>query len=79
MTNSLSLGCDCKGSIHYMDANFVDRAGSPTTIKNAICIHEEDAGILFKHVSARTSQMKVTKRLRPTSEMILLPLLEHVS
>jgi primary-amine oxidase len=51
MTNSLSLGCDCKGAIHYMDANFVNRAGAPSTIKNAICIHEEDAGILFKHVS----------------------------
>jgi primary-amine oxidase len=50
MTNSLSLGCDCKGAIHYMDANFVNRAGAPSTIKNAICIHEEDAGILFKHV-----------------------------
>jgi primary-amine oxidase len=28
----------------------VNRAGASTTIKNAICIHEEDAGILFKHV-----------------------------
>ena len=50
MTNSLKLGCDCKGAIHYMDAAFVNRAGASTTIKNAICIHEEDAGILFKHV-----------------------------
>lgn len=39
MTNSLSLGCDCKGAIHYMDAAFVNRAGDPQTIKNAICIH----------------------------------------
>lgn len=23
MTNSLALGCDCKGSIHYLDASFV--------------------------------------------------------
>uniref|UniRef100_A0A093V6W7 Amine oxidase n=1 Tax=Talaromyces marneffei PM1 TaxID=1077442 RepID=A0A093V6W7_TALMA len=45
MTNSLSLGCDCKGAIHYMDAAFVNRAGASTVIKNAICIHEEDAGI----------------------------------
>lgn len=50
MTNSLSLGCDCKGAIHYLDADFVTRSGKPTTIKNAICIHEEDSGILFKHV-----------------------------
>ena len=36
MTNSLSLGCDCKGSIHYLDAHFPTRAGSVRTIKNAI-------------------------------------------
>lgn len=51
MTNSLGLGCDCKGSIHYMDADFVNRVGDPIKVKKAICIHEEDAGILFKHVS----------------------------
>merc|ERR1712000_779287 len=53
MTNPLSLGCDCKGSIHYMDAEFVNKAGAAITIKNAICIHEEDAGILFKHSDFR--------------------------
>jgi primary-amine oxidase len=61
MTNSLSLGCDCKGSIHYMDADFVNRAGSATTIKNAICIHEEDAGILFKHTDFRDDSVTVTR------------------
>ena len=61
MTNSLSLGCDCKGAIHYMDADFVNRAGSPTTIKNAICIHEEDSGILFKHTDFRDDTCTVTR------------------
>ncbi|KAF2756222.1 peroxisomal copper amine oxidase [Pseudovirgaria hyperparasitica] len=61
MTNSLSLGCDCKGAIHYMDAAFVNRAGAPTTIKNAICIHEEDAGILFKHTDFRDDTVTVTR------------------
>jgi len=61
MTNSLSLGCDCKGAIHYMDAAFVNRAGAPTTIKNAICIHEEDAGILFKHTDFRDDTCTVTR------------------
>jgi primary-amine oxidase len=61
MTNSLALGCDCKGSIHYMDANFVNRAGAATTIKNAICIHEEDAGILFKHTDFRDDAVIVTR------------------
>ncbi|KAM0719386.1 hypothetical protein Q7P37_005291 [Cladosporium fusiforme] len=61
MTNSLALGCDCKGAIHYMDADFVNRAGEPTTIKNAICIHEEDAGILFKHMDFRDESTTVTR------------------
>ncbi len=61
MTNSLALGCDCKGAIHYMDANFVNRAGSSQTIKNAICIHEEDAGILFKHTDFRDDSVIVTR------------------
>lgn len=61
MTNSLSLGCDCKGAIHYMDAAFVNKAGAATTIKNAICIHEEDAGILFKHTDFRDDSVTVTR------------------
>ncbi|KAE8453660.1 Copper amine oxidase [Mollisiaceae sp. DMI_Dod_QoI] len=61
MTNSLSLGCDCKGAIHYMDAAFVNRAGESTTIKNAICIHEEDSGILFKHTDFRDDSVIVTR------------------
>ncbi|KAL1608139.1 peroxisomal copper amine oxidase [Paraconiothyrium brasiliense] len=61
MTNSLSLGCDCKGAIHYMDAAFVNKAGAATTIKNAVCIHEEDAGILFKHTDFRDESVTVTR------------------
>lgn len=61
MTNSLALGCDCKGAIHYMDADFVNKAGSSQTIKNAICIHEEDAGILFKHTDFRDDSVIVTR------------------
>ncbi|KAH3670886.1 hypothetical protein OGAPHI_000597 [Ogataea philodendri] len=53
MTNPLALGCDCKGVIHYLDAHFSDRAGDPITIKNAVCIHEEDDGLLFKHSDFR--------------------------
>ncbi|KAK9473735.1 copper amine oxidase [Dipodascopsis tothii] len=53
MTNSLALGCDCKGVIHYLDAAFPARDGSATIVKNAICIHEEDDGVLFKHSDFR--------------------------
>ncbi|KAI3398377.1 hypothetical protein diail_9469 [Diaporthe ilicicola] len=61
MTNSLALGCDCKGSIHYLDAHFPTRAGGVRTIKNAICIHEEDDGILFKHTDFRDDSVIVTR------------------
>jgi primary-amine oxidase len=47
--NSLERGCDCLGEIAYLDATVTDDAGQPRTIQNAICIHEEDFGILWKH------------------------------
>ncbi len=47
--NSLQLGCDCLGEIAYLDATVADDFGEPRVISNAICIHEEDAGILWKH------------------------------
>jgi primary-amine oxidase len=50
MTTSLELGCDCLGEIAYLDAVLHDTAGEPYTIRNAICIHEEDDGVLWKHV-----------------------------
>jgi primary-amine oxidase len=50
MTTSLELGCDCLGEIRYLDAVLSDAEGEPYTIKNAICIHEEDDAILWKHV-----------------------------
>ena len=61
MTNSLSLGCDCKGAIHYLDAVFPTRAGGIRTIKNAVCIHEEDNGLLFKHSDFRDDSVIVTR------------------
>lgn len=61
MTNSLALGCDCKGAVKYLDAHFVNRAGASQTIQNAICIHEEDAGILFKHTDFRDDSVIVTR------------------
>ena len=51
--NSLELGCDCLGHIHYFDAALVDSSGNPVIKKKAVCMHEEDAGILWKHVEYR--------------------------
>ena len=61
MTNSLALGCDCKGAIHYLDFDYVNRSGAAQTIPNAVCIHEEDAGILFKHTDFRDDSVVVTR------------------
>jgi primary-amine oxidase len=53
MTTSLELGCDCLGEITYLGAVVHDSAGEPRAIPHAICIHEEDAGVLWKHVDER--------------------------
>lgn len=47
--NSLELGCDCVGDITYLDAVVAGNDGAAKIIPQAICIHEEDAGILWKH------------------------------
>lgn len=48
MANSLELGCDCLGSIHYLDGVMSGHDGLPSIIKKAVCIHEEDDGLLWK-------------------------------
>ena len=62
--NSLELGCDCLGLIHYFDADMVTSRGAPLTIKNAICMHEEDFGILWKHTDRRMPDKPEVRRSR---------------
>jgi len=64
LANSLTLGCDCLGAIHYFDAvvNRVD--GGAQVIPNAICLHEEDCGILWKHTDFRTEETDVRRSRR---------------
>ncbi|MFT4052063.1 MAG: primary-amine oxidase [Microbacterium sp.] len=50
MCTSLELGCDCLGEITYLDGVLPDTKGEPYTIKNVICLHEEDDAVLWKHV-----------------------------
>ena len=61
--NSLKLGCDCLGEIHYLDAVLADDDGNPRMIENAICMHEEDAGVLWKHTDMYTG-LSSTRRQR---------------
>jgi primary-amine oxidase len=64
MTTSLELGCDCLGEITYLDAVVHDSRGEPVAIPNAICIHEEDNGVLWKHVDqALGAEVRRARRL----------------
>ena len=64
MTTSLELGCDCLGEIRYLDAVLHDSAGEPQTVINAICIHEEDNAVLWKHVDERAgAEVRRMRRL----------------
>lgn len=64
MTTSLELGCDCLGEITYLDAVVHDSAGEPQTISNAVCIHEEDNAVLWKHVDPRAgAEVRRSRRL----------------
>ncbi|HWH25050.1 MAG TPA: primary-amine oxidase [Pseudolysinimonas sp.] len=62
--NSLELGCDCVGEIRYVDAIVSDDLGNPTTIANAICVHEEDFGILWKHSDVYSGSQQTRRQRR---------------
>ncbi len=64
LANSLKLGCDCLGTIQYLDAWLNDMGGKAYAIENAICIHEEDTGILWKHWDFRTDEAEVRRARR---------------
>ncbi|MCJ1305232.1 hypothetical protein MMC08_008046 [Hypocenomyce scalaris] len=75
--NSLELGCDCLGHIKYFDAVLNDskavssfatfpitNAGDVMEIPKAVCLHEEDAGVLWKHMDYRTGHAEVRRSRR---------------
>jgi primary-amine oxidase len=62
--NSLELGCDCVGHIHYFDAVLADSAGEPRTVPNAVCMHEEDFGVLWKHTDLFTGSAQTRRQRR---------------
>ena len=64
ITNSPEFGCDCLGEIRYLDADVHDSRGNAITIKNAICLHEEDAGLLWKHYNWVTKEAEVRRSWR---------------
>jgi primary-amine oxidase len=62
--NSLELGCDCLGVIKYFDGHLCTSRGDPLTIKNAVCMHDEDFGILWKHTDRRLADKPEVRRSR---------------
>jgi primary-amine oxidase len=64
MVNSLDEGCDCLGVMHYFDAVTNDRNGDVLRFPNAICMHEEDDGLLWKHTEIRKGNTEVRRRRR---------------
>ncbi|RDA95334.1 hypothetical protein CP533_3464 [Ophiocordyceps camponoti-saundersi (nom. inval.)] len=59
--NNLQLGCDCLGAIHYMDVFQVKPQGFPMRAPGVVCLHEEDAGVLWKHTNFRTGRAVVVR------------------
>ncbi|GAA3534213.1 primary-amine oxidase [Nonomuraea rosea] len=64
LANSLELGCDCLGEITYFDAVVTDGAGVPKVITNAICMHEEDYGVLWKHTDPANGSRETRRQRR---------------
>ncbi|CAN5186146.1 primary-amine oxidase [soil metagenome] len=64
LANALELGCDCVGEITYLDAWVNDQDGGAIQLPNAICIHEEDAGIGWKHTDFRNGRGQVRRNRR---------------
>lgn len=64
LANSLTEGCDCLGYMHYFDAVMNDTDGGVNIVPNAICIHEEDYGTLWKHTNWRTENSEVRRNRR---------------
>lgn len=64
LANALRLGCDCLGAIHYFDALMTDSRGDVLELPNAICMHEEDYGILWKHYDWHADRTEVRRSRR---------------
>ena len=62
--NSLELGCDCLGVIHYFDATMVSATGEPVHRPRVVCLHEEDDGVLWKHTDDRRGRAEVRRSRR---------------
>lgn len=70
LAGSLELGCDCLGEIVYLDAVQVAADGTVSTQPQAICLHEEDYGILWKHTDALNGTAEVRRSRRMVASFV---------
>ena len=64
LANSLEFGCDCLGTIRYLDAVVSNGQGEPVRLPNVICLHEEDFGLLWKHTDTKLGGTEVRRSRR---------------
>ncbi|KAK6612681.1 copper amine oxidase [Botrytis cinerea] len=69
--NNLELGCDCLGVIKYFDGTKTESNGTVSTSPNVICLHEQDAGIGWKHTNWRTNRAVVTRHRELVVQFII--------
>lgn len=61
MANNLELGCDCLGSIYYLNSVLSNDKGEPVPVESVVCLHEQDTGIGWKHTNYRTGRAAVVR------------------
>lgn len=59
--NELRLGCDCLSAVHYRDAWRVGPDGEPRRARAVVCLHEQEACLLWKHANFRTGRAVVAR------------------
>ncbi|KAG9243690.1 putative copper amine oxidase [Calycina marina] len=59
--NNLALGCDCLGVIKYFSFVIADSNGNPAPRPNAVCMHEIDDGIGWKHTNIRNGVVSLVR------------------
>jgi primary-amine oxidase len=64
MAKSLEKRCDCLGYMHYFDAVMNTMEGEVNVLPNAICMHEEDYGMLWERSDWRTESAEVRRNRR---------------
>lgn len=64
LVNSLELGCDCLGEITYFDVAVAGDDGRPVVKQNALCMHEEDVGVLWKHTDPANGSRETRRQRR---------------